>query len=67
MPRPLYETAEQREANANWKLDDTLIFNSSTVTRTGGTPQTAINQDHLEVFEDLIVYLEQIQMRLIIF
>jgi len=30
-------------ANAQWKLDDTLIFNSATVTRTGGTPQTATN------------------------
>ena len=32
-----------RYANANWKLDDTLIFNSATVSRTGGTPQTATN------------------------
>jgi hypothetical protein len=37
-------------ANANWKLDDTLIFNSSTVTRTGGTPQTAINQPSIDKY-----------------
>jgi len=37
-------------ANANWKLDDTLIFNSSTVTRTGGTPQTAINQASIDKY-----------------
>ncbi len=37
-------------ANANWKLDDTLVFNSSTVTRTGGTPQTAINQPSIDKY-----------------
>jgi len=30
-------------ANATWLLNDDLIFNSATVTRTGGTPQTATN------------------------
>jgi len=30
-------------ANAIWKLDDTLVFNSATVTRTGGTAQVATN------------------------
>jgi len=30
-------------ANAVWKLDDTLVFNSATVTRTGGTAQVATN------------------------
>ena len=37
-------------ANANWKLDDTLIFNSTTVTRLGGTPQTAINQPSIDKY-----------------
>lgn len=37
-------------ANANWKLDDTLVFNSSTVTRVGGTPQTAINQASIDKY-----------------
>jgi len=30
-------------ADAKWKLDDTLIFNSASVTRTGGTAQTDTN------------------------
>jgi hypothetical protein len=30
-------------ANAVWRLDDTLVFNSATITRTGGTPQVATN------------------------
>ena len=37
-------------ANANWKLDDTLVFNSSTVTRLGGSPQTAINQPSIDKY-----------------
>jgi len=37
-------------ANANWKLDDTLIFNSAQVSRSGGTPQTAINQDSIDKY-----------------
>jgi hypothetical protein len=37
-------------ANANWKLDDTLVFNSSTVTRAGGSPQTAINQASIDKY-----------------
>jgi hypothetical protein len=37
-------------ANANWKLDDTLVFNSSTVTRKDGTPQTAINQASIDKY-----------------
>jgi len=37
-------------ANANWKLDDTLIFNSAQVSRLGGSPQTAINQDSIDKY-----------------
>jgi hypothetical protein len=37
-------------ANANWKLDDTLIFNSAQITRLGGTPQTAINQPSIDKY-----------------
>jgi len=37
-------------ANAIWKLDDTLIFNSATVSRSGGTPQTAINQASIDKY-----------------
>ena len=37
-------------ANAIWRLDDTLIFNSATVSRSGGTPQTAINQPSIDKY-----------------
>ena len=37
-------------ANANWKLDDTLVFNSAQVSRSGGSPQTAINQDSIDKY-----------------
>jgi len=37
-------------ANAVWKLDDTLIFNSATITRTGGTPQVATNAASIEKY-----------------
>jgi len=37
-------------ANATWKLDDTLIFNKSTVTRTGGTAQVATNQASIDKY-----------------
>ena len=39
-----------RYANAVWKLDDTLVFNKSTVTRSGGTAQVAINQDSIDKY-----------------
>jgi hypothetical protein len=37
-------------ANAMWKLDDTLIFNSAQISRAGGTPQTAINQPSIDKY-----------------
>ena len=37
-------------ANANWKLDDTLIFNSAQISRSGGSPQTAINQASIDKY-----------------
>ena len=39
-----------RYANAVWKLDDTLIFNKSTVTRLGGTAQVATNQASIDKY-----------------
>ena len=36
--------------NALWKLDDTLVFNKASVTRTGGTPQVAFNQDSIDKY-----------------
>jgi len=37
-------------ANAMWKLDDTLIFNSAQISRIGGSPQTAINQASIDKY-----------------
>ena len=37
-------------SNAVWKLDDTLIFNKSTVTRSGGTAQVATNQASIDKY-----------------
>jgi hypothetical protein len=37
-------------ANANWKLDDDLIFNSAQISRLGGLPQTAINQASIDKY-----------------
>ena len=37
-------------ANAIWKLDDNLIFNSAQITRTGGSPQSAINQASIDKY-----------------
>jgi hypothetical protein len=37
-------------ANAVWKLDDTLIFNKSTVSRLGGTAQVATNQASIDKY-----------------
>ena len=37
-------------ANAMWKLDDDLIFNSAQISRTGGSPQSAINQASIDKY-----------------
>jgi hypothetical protein len=36
--------------NALWRLDDTLVFNKATVSRVGGTPQIAFNQDSIDKY-----------------
>ena len=36
--------------NAVWRLDDTLVYNSANITRTGGTQQNAINQDSIDKY-----------------
>lgn len=36
--------------NAIWKLDDTLIFNKASITRTGGTTQVAFNQASIDKY-----------------
>ena len=37
-------------SSAVWKLDDTLVFNKSTVTRAGGTAQVATNQASIDKY-----------------
>jgi hypothetical protein len=37
-------------ANATWILNDSLVFNSATVTRTGGTPQNSFNQASIDKY-----------------
>jgi len=36
--------------NAVWRLDDTLVYNSASITRTGGTAQAAINQASIDKY-----------------
>ncbi len=36
--------------NALWKLDDTLVFNQATITRTGGSPMVAFNQASIDKY-----------------
>jgi hypothetical protein len=36
--------------NALWKLDDSLVFNNVSVTRTGGSPQVALNQASIDKY-----------------
>jgi hypothetical protein len=36
--------------NAVWKLDDSLVFNKASITRTGGTAQIALNQDSIDKY-----------------
>jgi hypothetical protein len=36
--------------DAVWRLDDTLVYNSASITRTGGTAQTAVNQPSIDKY-----------------
>lgn len=36
--------------DAVWRLDDTLVYNSASITRTGGTAQIAINQASIDKY-----------------
>ena len=36
--------------NAVWRLDDTLVYNSASITRTGGTAQVATNQPSIDKY-----------------
>jgi hypothetical protein len=37
-------------SNALWKLDDSLVFNKASITRTNGTAQIALNQDSIDKY-----------------
>jgi hypothetical protein len=50
-------------ANAVWKLDDTLIFNKSTVTRSGGTAQVATNQASIDKYFLHSYFLDNLLMQ----
>jgi len=50
-------------ANAVWKLDDTLIFNSASVTRTGGTAQVATNQASIDKYFIHSYFLDNLLMQ----
>ena len=39
-----------RYANATWVLNDYLVFNSVSITRSGGSPQLAINQPSIDKY-----------------
>jgi hypothetical protein len=53
-------------ANAVWRLDDTLVYNSASITRIGGTAQVVQNDDSIEEFflhsynqQDLVMATDQ--------
>jgi hypothetical protein len=52
-----------RYANAIWKLDDTLIFNKSTITRLGGTAQVATNQPSIDKYFLHSYFLDNLLMQ----
>jgi len=52
-----------RYANAVWKLDDTLIFNKSTITRLGGTAQVATNQASIDKYFLHSYFLDNLLMQ----
>jgi hypothetical protein len=50
-------------ANAVWKLDDTLVFNKATVTRTGGTAQVATDQASIDKYFLHSYFLDNLLMQ----
>jgi hypothetical protein len=48
--------------NATWILNDALIFNSASVTRTGGSPMTATNSDSISKYFLHSYYLADLLM-----
>jgi len=49
--------------NANWILNDVLIFNKATITRTGGTAQVASNQASIDKYFLHSYFLDKLLMQ----
>ena len=49
--------------DASWILNDTLIFNKATITRTGGTAQVALNQDSIDKYFLHSYFLDNLLMQ----
>jgi hypothetical protein len=49
--------------DANWILNDVLIFNKATITRTGGTPQVALNQASIDKYFLHSYFLDNLLMQ----
>jgi len=49
--------------NASWILNDVLIFNKATITRTGGTAQVASNQDSIDKYFLHSYFLDNLLMQ----
>ena len=48
--------------DATWILNDVLVFNKATITRTGGSPQVALNQDSINKYFLHSYYLDNLLM-----
>ena len=49
--------------DASWILNDVLIFNKATITRTGGTAQVALNQDSIDKYFLHSYFLDNLLMQ----
>jgi len=49
--------------DAAWVLNDVLVFNKATITRLGGSPQVAINQDSIDKYFAHSYYLDGLLMQ----
>ena len=50
-------------ADATWILNDVLIFNKATITRSGGTAQVALNQDSIDKYFLHSYFLDNLLMQ----
>jgi len=49
--------------DASWILNDVLVFNKATITRTGGTAQVALNQDSIDKYFLHSYFLDNLLMQ----